>query len=145
MGNQESLWLPVLAERRQPHKREDVPPTHSGNGGLPPPAGDRTGNAQGVQMQAPARSTGSHGGKKAAESRRPAAEVMWAFQLEGNYPPRCSDIIIKGEFIGMGSQPDGINFPLPFVAQPSVDHILGEHLPFQQELVVLLKGIQGSV
>lgn len=58
------------------------------------------------------------------------------------------NIKIEVELIGMRAHPDRIYLPLAFVFKPNVDHVLGEHSAFEQELVISFKrvhsGIQGA-
>ena len=45
--------------------------------------------------------------------------------------------------MGVGPQPDLIDFFCPLVIDPDIDDILGENAALEQELVVLFQGIDG--
>ena len=45
----------------------------------------------------------------------------------------------------MGTEPDGIDLMLSLVLKPGLDHVLGKHIPLEQEVMVLLQRIQGLI
>ena len=49
-------------------------------------------------------------------------------------------IEIQMELVGMGAKPDAIHLH-PFVFDPDIDNVLGEHVTRKEEFVVVLKGI----
>ena len=46
------------------------------------------------------------------------------------------NIVIQGELIGVGSGPDDGDLLGKFVVDPGIDHVLGEHVPLEKELMV---------
>jgi hypothetical protein len=53
------------------------------------------------------------------------------------------DIEIKGEFKGNRTHAHRIYLIFGLVIDPLVDNILGEDVPFEEELMVLLEGVEG--
>ena len=46
------------------------------------------------------------------------------------------NVVIEMELVGVRAQPDGIDLLVPFVIQPSLDHVLGEDIAAQQKGVI---------
>jgi hypothetical protein len=49
------------------------------------------------------------------------------------------------EFVGMRTQPDGIDFPLSLVVEPGFDHVTGEHIAAEKKRVIAFEGIKRLV
>ena len=45
----------------------------------------------------------------------------------------------------MGPQPDGIDLMLSLVLQPGLDDVLGEDIALEEEIMILLQGIERLV
>ena len=57
---------------------------------------------------------------------------------------RCrSDVVVEGELPGMGPRLHREHLVLHLVGDPCLDHVLGEHVSLEQEVVVLLEGLEG--
>jgi hypothetical protein len=56
-----------------------------------------------------------------------------------------SGVVIEEKFIGMGSQPDGIDLALPFVPHPGLQYVHGEDIPFHEELMIPFQGLQDLI
>src|SRR5258705_10436030 len=55
------------------------------------------------------------------------------------------DVVVEGELVRMRAQPDGVHLVLPLVVDPGLDQARGEHVPLQQEVVILLEAVQPDV
>ena len=56
---------------------------------------------------------------------------------------RCrSNVVIECELVGVGTNPDGLDFVGPLVPDPGVDDVGGENVAAEQEIVVGPQGIE---
>ena len=55
---------------------------------------------------------------------------------------RFLQIVVKIKLIRHGPQVDLLQLDFALVADPGIDHVLREHVAAQQELVVVLEGVQ---
>ena len=53
-----------------------------------------------------------------------------------------SNIVVQAELVRMRTEPHGVDFLFPLVFDPGRDHVVGEDVAAEQELVVLLQGIE---
>ena len=61
------------------------------------------------------------------------ATIGWAIRL---------DVVIQIEFVGMWSQTQCFDLFGAFIVNPSIQHILGEHITSGQKFMVCFQGIQ---
>src|SRR5437899_2657047 len=55
------------------------------------------------------------------------------------------DVVVERELPRVGTQPDRVYLLAALVADPRLDHVLGEDAALQQELVIRLQGVEGLV
>ncbi len=87
---------------------------------------------------------------RSAVATNPACESRVASTCETNgqlapaprVRPVRLHVIVEAELVRMRSQPHGIDFILQFVVDPGRDHVLGEHVTLEQELVVFLQRLE---
>jgi hypothetical protein len=85
--------------------------------------------------------------------QRPEPPVFCArFRTAGRRPFQGSrligtslDVVIQLELIGMRPQAHRVHFLLPLIVDVRVQHLFGEHIPFQQELIVASQAIECAV
>src|ERR1019366_4677533 len=95
-----------------------------------------------------------------AERTQPTSQALsatpgWGAELEGSGPPAPLDhnrparssrtslnVVIEKELVRRGAHPDRIEFLVAFELEPLVDRVLREHVALDQELVVLLDGVE---
>ena len=51
-------------------------------------------------------------------------------------------VVVERELVGVGAQPHLVDLLAPLVVQPGLYQVRGEDIALQQELVVLLQGVQ---
>jgi len=56
-----------------------------------------------------------------------------------------SNIKVERKFPRMRPQPNGINFVLAFVFDPSINQILGEHVALQEKIMIQLQRVEHHV
>ncbi len=74
----------------------------------------------------------AHIGTKRAPAK-PGPLGQWVSQL---------DVAVEHELPGMWPERDRVDFLLALVADPGLDHVCGEHIAVEQELVVALERVQ---
>ena len=57
---------------------------------------------------------------------------------------RFLDVVVQGEFVGMGTQPQRLDLVSTLVLDPALDGVLTEDISRQQEFVILLESIESS-
>src|SRR5919106_242859 len=79
----------------------------------------------------------------ARRSRRPPRRPPAARDGRRARALRDLHVVVQRELPRVGAQADGIDLLLALVLDPGLDQVLGEHVALEQELVVLLKGVEG--
>src|SRR6185295_15932229 len=78
-------------------------------------------------------------------TENPTAPTGRAGRRTGAVDAKRLDVVVEGELVRMRAQPDGVHLVLPLVVDPGLDQVRGEHVPLQQEVVVLLEVVQHDV
>src|SRR5262245_613602 len=58
---------------------------------------------------------------------------------------KASDVVIEKELVGMWTEPDLVDLARALVAKIGLDHVLGENVPLQEELVITFKRVERLV
>ena len=74
---------------------------------------------------------------KCKNKKQDWSRLLFSFAIER------SDIEIEGELEGNRTHAHRIDLIFGLVLDPLVDNILGKYVPFEKELVVFLKGVEG--
>src|SRR5262249_5793500 len=62
-----------------------------------------------------------------------------------SFGPRESNVVIEEELVRVRAKPDLVDFARALVTEIGLNHVLGEDIPLQEELVIALKGVERLV
>ena len=77
------------------------------------------------------------------EHRRNSGEAIK--RRRGSRPVARSDVVVEFEFVGVGAEPEFVEFGGALVVEPGLDEVVGEYAAFGEEGVVGFEGVEDDV